>query len=87
MQMTPPTSLTTCGLMADPATTWSPCTPALARSRWEGTDSAIADAGEWGVDGGPGPDVIATSGSAKVGVGYATEPTAVSVSLDGQAND
>jgi hypothetical protein len=53
----------------------------------DGADSTIADAGEWSVDGGPGPDVIATSGSAKVGAGYAMEPGAVFVSLDGQAND
>jgi hypothetical protein len=52
-----------------------------------GRDTAAADAGVWGVDGGAGPDVTGASGAAEVEAQYGTSPGPVSVSLDGQAND
>lgn len=52
-----------------------------------GRDTAVADAGSWGVDGGPGPDATGASGTAEVEASYGSAPGPVSVSLDGQAND
>ena len=52
-----------------------------------GRDTAVADAGSWGVDGGPGPDATGASGTAEVKASYGSAPGPVSVSLDGQAND
>jgi hypothetical protein len=59
-----------------------------ASRRWApGRDTAAADAGVWGVDGGPGPDATGASGTAELEAQYGTAPGPVSVSLDGQAND
>lgn len=53
----------------------------------DGADSAFADGGEMGADGGPGPDTFNASAAGAMEVSYDTSPAPVSVTLDGQAND